>query len=107
MSALLAWIDSLHPGAIALLAAILATLGWLYTSRRNRALSRKQHTFDALLTSGFNAEFQKHRDTIRQYVVDGNFPDNLEDSHEDVFRALKFVLNYYEFISAGVRSGDI
>jgi Flp pilus assembly protein TadB len=108
MSSIIQWITSVPPAAAAVAAAILATIGWLYTSRRNRRLSRKQHTFNSLLQSSFNEQFQSNRAIIRPYIVASKFPDDLmTGQHDDLRKALTSTLNFYEFISAGVRNGDI
>ena len=101
------WLAQLPAAAVGLIAASFATLGWVYILRRNRALSRKQHTFNALLQVSFNPLYHEHMATIRQFVVSGELPEILKDEHAKERRSLQFVLNHYEFIAAGFRNGDI
>jgi hypothetical protein len=88
-----------------LIAAGLATCGWLYAARRARTLSRKQHTITVLLQANFNQDFQSHIKTIRAFLIAQNLPANLDDQ-EDVHLAARRLLNHYEFIAAGLRNGD-
>ena len=89
----------------ALIASGLATCGWLYTARRARALSRKQHTISVMPQASFNKEFQDQINLIRQYVLDQNLPVDLSGK-ERVHSAARRVLNHYEFVAAGLRNGD-
>jgi hypothetical protein len=108
MAAMVQWIAALPTPLVALLAAALATVGWIYTARRNRSLSRKQHTFNALLQVSFNPLYHDNMTKIRAYVLQGHLPEEiLADEHQAERNALKFVLNHYEFIAAGIRNGDI
>ncbi|HEY4942192.1 MAG TPA: DUF4760 domain-containing protein [Rhizomicrobium sp.] len=104
MNLILAWLDSLNSGAIALLGIIFATCGWLYAARRSRQLSRTQQSFNALLKTSLDPLYHENMGKIRASIGAGLFPD-LND--KPVMTALMFILNYYEFISAGVRSGDL
>ncbi|MGA9796205.1 MAG: DUF4760 domain-containing protein [Rhizomicrobium sp.] len=95
----------------ALIAITFATLGWLYTARRSRAISRKQHTFNALLQSSFNEKYHENLNVIRPFLRKGEFPD-LSANQTDpaivlVRESLRFILNHYEFIAAGIRNGDV
>jgi hypothetical protein len=91
----------------ALAAAALATAGWLYAARRQRALSRKQHTFNALLQTSFNAQYQAALVAIGKYLAAGKLPALDADEHADLRKNVVFLLNHYEFLSAGIRNGDI
>ena len=84
--------------------AIAITLGWVYTNRQNRAMSRKQHTFNALLHASFAEGFQNNLAKVTPYLRGkekhgGELPDGSD--------AIGFMLDHYEFLSAGVRNGDI
>ena len=80
-----------------------ATIGWVYTARRARTLSRKQHTFNALLQMSMTKEFEDKTAKIRPYVRDNAVPANDHNLNDDVM----WLLNYYEFLAAGIRNGDI
>tara|TARA_A100000171_G_scaffold13373_1_gene11490 strand:+ start:680 stop:1438 length:759 start_codon:yes stop_codon:yes gene_type:complete len=136
------FIDFLNHYAI-LIAAMLATVGWLITVRVNTSNSRSAHTFDIVTKRDFNSEFRKALRCIRPYLVDknNNFPgliaekerilsekraeilkagkaelsddDNakvsveVEESVSTIRSSVSYVLNHYEFLCAGIRSGDI
>jgi hypothetical protein len=90
-----------------LITAAAITLGWLYTARRTRSLSRKQHTFNALLQASFNERFTDALMTVRPYLKgDKKIQIPLAADHEDT-TTIVFALDHYEFISAGIRNGDI
>ena len=84
-------------------AAGLTTVGWLYSARRVRTLSRKQHTFTALNAS-FNHDYQEAMQLIGS-VAQANRPLDFNDP--DSAKKIKFILNHYEFLAAGIRNGDI
>ena len=91
------------PTAI-LIAALLATLGWLYTTRRQWDLSRRQHTFNALLTMGFSKEFLKLVEEISPAIRSNSLSPPLDDTKA---KELMTILNHYEFLAAGIRNGNI
>ena len=91
------------PTAI-LIAALLATLGWLYTTRRQWDLSRRQHTFNALLTMGFSKEFLELFEEIAPAIRSNSLSPPLDDRKAT---ELMTILNHYEFLAAGIRNGDI
>lgn len=95
------------PEVAILTGAISATIGWLYTNRRNRALSRKQHTINVMIQAQFNADFRAARNLISPMVRENRCLDRLDVDEPEGFRdAIKFLLNHYEFISSGLRNGD-
>ena len=85
----------------ALIAASLATTGWLYTARRARTLSRKQHTVTVMLQASFSKEFQDHIKNVRPYLIACTLPTKLDDK-SDLRDAVQRLLNHYEFIAAGL-----
>lgn len=94
------------PEAI-LIAAIMATAGWVYTIRRHRIIARKQHTFNALLTASFNQDYSNAIRTLSPYLRTREKIKNGPDQDEIVISSLRFLLNHYEFLAAAVRVGDI
>ena len=91
--------------AAALFSAALATTGWLYTARRARTLSRKQHTVAVMLQASFNSEFKNIYKSMRIHIRDKTIPNPLTGDPELV-DSIRRVLNHYEFIAAGLRNGD-
>ncbi len=88
----------------ALIAAAFATIGWLYTARRARTLSRKQHTINVILQSSFNKDFNEASVKLIPLIKNGNI-DSLQDTSPER-EAFRLVANHYEFLSAGIRNGD-
>lgn len=82
--------------------AFTATVGWLYTARRQRTLARKQHTFNALLAMS-GVEFENRLARLSPHLREGKLPKNLFSEDGDV----KAVLNHFEFLAASIRNGDI
>lgn len=94
------------PEAI-LIAAIMATAGWVYTIRRHRIIARKQHTFNALLTASFSQDYNKSIQILSPYLRMRTKIKIGKDQDEEVVSCLRFLLNHYEFLAAAVRIGDI
>ena len=108
MQALWDCLASLPPAITALFGVALATAGWVYSAKRNRTLSKKQHTFNALLQASFAPKYQDAMDALREHLRAGKFPEDLSKTeNSDVRKHLKFILNHYEFLAAGIRNGDI
>lgn len=104
----LAQIEPLVPVApqdAVIIAAMLATMGWLYGARKARTLGRKQHTLNVMLQAQYNLEFQKASAVVRPFVSEGNCPDIL-DKENDQRESFRMVLNHYEMLAAGIRNGD-
>lgn len=105
------WINgtlgAVETSAAIILSIIFATLGWLYTARRQRSSMRKQHTFNALLTASANKDYQHSLDAIRNYINSGSLPDLHAAENESIRVAVVYLLNHYEFLAAGIRNGDI
>lgn len=106
MSALFGWLWQLPSVVGIVVGAALATVGWLYTARRQRSLMRKQLTFNALLNVSFNKDYQEALGEVGKYAQQGLPPDINSNHHELRFK-VKYLLNHYEFLAAGIRNGDI
>jgi hypothetical protein len=97
----------IEPETAVLIGASLATAGWLYTARRARMLSRKQHTVNIMLQASLNKDFRITRHMIGPHLRNKNLPSNLEeDEHKELQESVRMVANHYEFMAAGVRNGD-
>ena len=98
----------LQPADAILVAAVFATSGWVYTARKSRTLARKQHTINILLNSSMSAMKISAQDTLRKYLDETHdFPQKDSDDYNSIIPDLRFLLNHYEFIAAGIRRGDI
>ncbi|MCH8111255.1 MAG: DUF4760 domain-containing protein [Proteobacteria bacterium] len=94
-------------GNAILVGAGLATFGWVYTARRHRRISRKQHTFNVLLHMSFNEVFLKALKCASTHFRDQTLPDLLDEANVELRRKVRIILNHYEFMAAGVRNGDL
>jgi hypothetical protein len=97
----------MSPETVGLIAATLATLGWLYTARRARALARKQHTINVMLQAHFNQQFREALRIITPTVrAKQGPPEPVDNEISDILYNYRFVLNHYEFVASGLRNGD-
>lgn len=101
------WLRDIPLIAGILLAAVLATIGWIYTARRARTLSRRQHTFNALLTVSCNSQYQEASNRLRPMIRAKNIPEVPLDGQNQIRDDLTMLLNHFEFLAAGLRNGDI
>ncbi|HEY1615747.1 MAG TPA: DUF4760 domain-containing protein [Rhizomicrobium sp.] len=91
----------------AIIGALLATCGWLYTARRARALSKKQQTVNVMLQASFNADYQKAVLIVSELINNNaKIPDLRAAGMEEKRAAFRRVANHYEFMAAGLRNGD-
>jgi hypothetical protein len=96
-----------EPQYAILIGAALATCGWLYGARRARSLSRKQHTINVMLQANLNKEFRAAQKLLGEAIDAGKCPDLRSKEYETLRDAFRMVANHYEFISAGLRNGDL
>lgn len=90
-----------------LIAAVLATLGWLYTGRRARNLARKQHSMNLLLQASFNNDMRNALHELSPHLRACKIPNVESEQDENILKKLRFLLNHYEFVAAGIRNGDL
>jgi len=86
---------------------IIGVGGWYYNNRRNRTLSRKQHTFNAILNNSTNKTYIEAFDLIRPVMRAGSADLAALRDNTELENAVRFMLNHYEFIAAAIRIGDI
>lgn len=94
------------PQTAVLIGAGLATCGWLYTARRARTLSRKQHTVNVMMQAVNNKDFREALQLISNAKNLGECPDLSKPENSNLKEALKLVTNQIEFVAAGLRNGD-
>ncbi len=98
----------------------LATLGWIVTTSIALHNSIKQHTFNVLLQSRLSDTFKKYREDfskkypeyptlvcVPQKDVDDLLSGTANEETKRALEGLKYLINYYEFIAAGIDSGDL
>jgi hypothetical protein len=103
-------------------AAVLATLGWLFSSFQNEKAVRKQHSLDVLMQMRHSAEYQAHSRLRRnqpkswrgildlktaQEILDHHFEKPEGEASKSYYSTIVYFLNYFEYIAAGVRNGDL
>jgi len=114
----LTYVDVLKVGLpqwVILAGVLTAMLGWATTSLVTIKNSVKQHTINTLLQSRLSATYMGHADMLNQHfsefsAVHGRDPAKWlgKDPVTDVnIPALRYVMNYFEFIAIGIRHGDL
>ncbi|MGD9657978.1 MAG: DUF4760 domain-containing protein [Methylocystis sp.] len=98
-------LQTLDTPAAALFAAIFVTMGWVYTARRARDLSRKQHTCNVILQSSLDRGLNEASAKLIPLIRSGDI-DSLQDGTIER-EAFRLVANHYEFLAAGIRNGDL
>jgi hypothetical protein len=92
---------------VTLLGIVVGVITLIVSLHRNRTLLRTQHTFNALLQMSFNERYQADLESLRPYFAgEVVLPKDLFDpskDHKQLRTALLLLLNYYEFLAAGVR----
>ena len=95
-------------GTVAYAAALIALAGWMIQARIAIRNSRKQHTMNVLLQTRMSSEFNKN-----VAVIERNFPKGANISFkkanrtQEILAAVRYVLNYYEFIAVGLWHRDL
>lgn len=118
------------PSIIGVIGISLATLGWIATVIVSQRLSRKQHTVNLLVSHNFSNDYRELTSTFLSKYPDKIFVSKndaqelinctsrlltAEEEQEkktlnaihDVFKSLRSLLNYYEFIATGLKYGDL
>jgi hypothetical protein len=90
------------------LGIVIGVITLIISLSRASAVARTQHTFNALLQMSFNDRYQTALEAVRPYF-DMPLPDDLNtaDEHKKLRNHVLLLLNYYQFLSAGVRHGTL
>jgi hypothetical protein len=101
---------------ILLITLASALTGWIITAMVTVRNSIKQHTINALLQSRLSATYMAHADVVNRNFLapDGSLMPLLQseleaqsDATQAKLNSLRYILNYIEFISVGIRYGDL
>lgn len=112
---------------VAMLAATAATIGWIAQRQGSINISRKQHTLTILLQFRQSELFNRHRTNMFSYYPDGiditpaeavKLLDQRKNSDlysvelngeqtYPVIESIYYICNFFEFLAAGVRMGDL
>jgi hypothetical protein len=98
-----------NPTAIVAYAAAWAALtGWMIQALIAVRNSRKQHTMSVLLQTRMSAEFNKNVAIIEKTFPEGSVISySKANRNKQTLSAVRYVLNYYEFIAVGLRHRDL
>lgn len=94
-------------GQAIIIAAVLASAGWVFGQRQSRKLSRLEHTFNVLNSYRHDKE---HWDAIHKVIAlakNKTLPTPDEAGRENDIAALRKLLVHYEFIAVGIFSGGL
>ncbi|MGE3265302.1 MAG: DUF4760 domain-containing protein [Methylocystis sp.] len=80
-------------------------MGWVYTARRARDLSRKQHTCNVILHSSLDRGLNEASAKLVPLIKNGDI-DSLQEGTVER-EAFRLMANHYEFLAAGIRNGDL
>lgn len=94
-------------GLSIIVAAAMAILGIFYTSRQQRKLLRKQHTFQIIDRLNGWKELEDCVEHAAKLIKAGKVPCLGVDDHADDCAKVEFLLNYYEVLASAVICGDI
>lgn len=102
---------------------VLATLGWLYSNVISVHNGRKAHTMTVLLQMRLSSEMRQHRanvfsrypyslaripaDHLPELKRERASPENFIAPKIPILESIYFIINYYEFIAAGVELDDL
>lgn len=102
---------------VVLLAAWLAVIGWIVTAWTSIRNSVKQHTVNTLLQSRLSLTYMERADRVNKFfgAYERAHPVATRDPEQDATsgisaddeEALRYILNYFEYIAIGVRHGDL
>lgn len=98
---------------LATLGVASAICGWLIAGIINLRNSIRQHTISTLLQSRLSATYMKYADDLSRHYTDYDVrrrsnPALKEMATDGVdILALRYILNYFEFIAIGVKRGDL
>lgn len=94
-----------------ILTITLATMGWVLTNFINSRNSIRQHTVTVLTQMRMSTEFMKNANKLQILVenktlIDFKYYLNLDDK-DPIKESIRYILNYLEFVAAGMRLGDL
>jgi hypothetical protein len=94
-------------GLAIIAAAVMAILGIFYTSRQQRKLTRKQHTYHLIERMDESAALDRELEFARSLIDDGKIPRFGDAATAAEAGRLDSLLNTYEVLACGIVSGDV
>lgn len=98
---------------LATIGVMTAVCGWLIAGFITLRNSTKQHTINTLLQSRLSATYMGYADKLSQHYMafDARKAANpaIKESPTDAadIMALRYILNYFEFVAVGIKRGDL
>jgi hypothetical protein len=109
------WAHLTLPNWVVLAGVEAAVWGWVVTSYMTLRNSIKQHTINTLLQSRISATYMEHANCINKEF----FPPTtltydqvpleyfFDEKNFPTIKSVAYLLNYFEFLSAAIRHGDL
>ncbi|MEN5362550.1 DUF4760 domain-containing protein [Brevundimonas intermedia] len=105
-------------GASTIVAVGIASLGWGVAGWVAQRNARVQHTINLISTrfsqpafvkhiSIFNDAFGDHKRTLVTTSIVERLSVSRNDDDRELLQSIKYILNYFEFISSGIIRGDL
>lgn len=99
---------------LVMLAALMATVGWIITNYLTCSNSIRQHTVNILTEIRLSSEFMHNANLLqsifdKKIIVDMKYYNDLGniENGTKIRDSIRFILNYLEFVSVGIRMGDL
>lgn len=98
---------------LAAVGVMAAVCGWLIAGIINLRNSIRQHTISTLLQSRLSATYMQYADKLSKHYGEyearkKSNPALRENATDNVdILALRYILNYFEFIAIGIKRGDL
>lgn len=99
-----------------IIGSAVAIIGWLFTTRAQAINSTKANTMKILMESRFSDEYAKNLKITTKIFTDKRklngancclSVSDFENLKDYQLNSINYMLNYFEFISVGIRCGDL
>lgn len=98
------WVE---PGTAILVGAGVALFGWLVNARTTLITDRRMHTYQVRKDYRGNDRFLNALERARKVVVANDIPSRNDPARTDDIKAIRIVLDQFEFLAASIFNGDI
>ena len=98
---------SMDTGVAIIVTGLWATIGWYYTGRVQRTMSRRQHTYNIITRQHDDKRYEDALNTVRAAIKSNSIPTPVKTDPSERHKHIDYFLNYFEFLSAAILCGDI
>lgn len=89
-----------------------ATIGWIFTNYISSKNSIRQHTLTVLTQMRMSTEFMKNANLMQAEIDEGrvithDYYNDIDAENKATKESIRYILNYLEFVSVGIRLGDL